>query len=257
MSPLTSFPVFESLLSPDNAAWLGRHGLAFWAVASLLATTLTALAWRQRRRLRRRQLFWIAVLPAALLFSLLAFLIKTGQRLPAFDQALTASLVQNTSVDAVAWFALPTWLGNPAPVTVLAVLLALWLGWRRQRGLAGIWLLAVIGNTLLNWGLKQVFARPRPTQWNALIHESGYSFPSGHASGVLVTYGALAYLMLRLSPSRWHLPMLLATAVLVTTAPMSRVFLQVHYASDVLAGLCSGAIWLTLCLTLAERRRRG
>jgi len=253
----SSTPAWTDFPSTDLALWLGQHGLAFWALGCLSALALTGLLWRLRRRLGPGALWFGAALPAALLLAALASQIGPGHALPRFDEALTASLARSVPPTTLAWFTVPTWLGNPAPVAVLAVLVALWLGWRRQRALAGIWLLAVIGNTVLNWGLKQLFARQRPTPLDGLLHETGYSFPSGHASGVLVTYGTLAYLVLRLAPARWHLPVLLATVLLVVSAPMSRVFLQVHYASDVLAGLCSGTLWLLLCLRACSMSRTG
>ena len=85
--------------------------------------------------------------------------------------------------------------------------------------------------------------------------EHGFSFPSGHSSGSVVAYGMLAYLALRLLPIRWHLPGLLATVALAFTVGASRLFLGVHFASDVIAGFASGAAWLAMCITLIERMR--
>ena len=107
---------------------------------------------------------------------------------------------------------------------------------------------AVVGNALLNKGLKHLFERDRPAHWHGVVTETGYSFPSGHASGTLATYGMLAYLVLRLAPPLWHVPALLGAAWLAWMGACSRVLLQVHYASDVLAGLASGSVWLGLCI---------
>ena len=89
-----------------------------------------------------------------------------------------------------------------------------------------------------------------------IVPAQGFSFPSGHSSGSMVTYGMLAYLAWRLLPPRWHVAAVMtATAVILTTAA-SRVFLRVHFASDVLAGLCSGGAWLVLCIASIEFARR-
>jgi undecaprenyl-diphosphatase len=66
----------------------------------------------------------------------------------------------------------------------------------------------------------------------------------------------LAYLALRLLPLRWHLPSLFATVTLALTVGASRLFLGVHFASDVIAGFASGTAWLALCITSIEYIRR-
>jgi membrane-associated phospholipid phosphatase len=117
----------------------------------------------------------------------------------------------------------------------IVVAIALWLVGRRALALG--WTLSLAGNGLLNPALKQIFARARPVHEHGLAMETGFSFPSGHSSGSMVFYGMLLYLGIRLLPARWH-PLLAAaaTAVVVTVAS-SRIFLQVHFASDVAAGL--------------------
>lgn len=254
-------PIFSS---PESLAlWLAPQLLTLWALLLLTLTAALGLLMRQPAQTDVpataagapwRRLVW--ALPALALFGGLASQIGPGQPLSRFDSALSQALGQQMDLGTLQAFALPTWLGNPAPVTVLTIGVTLLLLWRRERLQAGTWLLGVLGNTLLNWSLKQGFARVRPPHLHGVVVETGYSFPSGHASGVLVTYGLLAWLLLQHSPRRWHGPVLLVCGALVLTAPISRVLLQVHYASDVLAGLASGSVWLLLCLSLAEGLRQ-
>lgn len=256
--------VSPTFSSPEAFAWwLAPQMLTLWAL--LLLTLCAAVCLRMRAPARAdattgaqtspwRRLIW--ALPALAAFAGLASQIGPGQPLSRFDSALAQALGQQLDLGTLQAFAWPTWLGNPAPVTVLTIGVALVLLWRRERLQAGIWLLGVLGNTLLNWSLKQGFARVRPPHLHGVVVETGYSFPSGHASGVLVTYGLLAWLLLQHSPRRWHLPVLLGCGALVLTAPVSRVLLQVHYASDVMAGLASGSVGLLLCLSLADWLRR-
>jgi membrane-associated phospholipid phosphatase len=250
--------------SPESLAlWLAPQLLTLWALLLLALTGTLCLRMRTPAQTAApatatgspwRRLIW--ALPALGLFAGLASQIGPGQPLSRFDSTLAQALGQQLDLDTLQAFSWPTWLGNPAPVTVLTIGVALFLLWRRERLQTGIWLLGVLGNTLLNWSLKQGFARVRPPHLHGVVMETGYSFPSGHASGVLVTYGLLAWLLLQHSPRRWQLPVLLACGALVLTAPVSRVLLQVHYASDVLAGLASGSVWLLLCLSLADWLRQ-
>jgi len=108
---------------------------------------------------------------------------------------------------------------------------------------------------LLNQTLKQIFGRVRPLQPEGFVLEQGFSFPSGHSSGSVVAYGMLAYVAVRLLPARWHLPVLLAAMALAFTVGASRMFLRVHFASDVIAGFASGAAWLAVCVTGFELAR--
>lgn len=251
----------SSLASPLVQA-LAEHAVLAWATAWVL-TLLGLSMWRAWRRhtkpatpptglgdLAWRRLRW--ALPALALFALLASQVGPGQALGQFDHALAQALAGAVSRPTLQAFAALSWLGNPAPVTVLTLGVALALLWRGQRWWAAGWLLGVLGNTLLNWSLKQVFARPRPVHDHGVVLESGYSFPSGHASGMWVTYGLLAWLLCQVCPARWHGLILGLAATLVLSGPVSRVLLQVHYASDVLAGLCSGTVWLLLCLLWME-----
>jgi membrane-associated phospholipid phosphatase len=103
--------------------------------------------------------------------------------------------------------------------------------------------------------LKQLFARMRPSHAVNGAVADGFSFPSGHSSGTVVAFGMLAYLGLRLLPQRWHLPVLLAAVLLALSVGVSRIFLRVHYVSDVAAGFASGTAWLAACITLVELSR--
>jgi undecaprenyl-diphosphatase len=144
-------------------------------------------------------------------------------------------------------------LGSVAAFTVL-VLAALLV--RRQRQLATCWTIAMAGVVPLNSGLKALFQRPRPLHDHGYIVEHGWSFPSGHAFGAMVFYGMLAYVLLRLLPHRWHRLVIAAAVAMVTLIGLSRIVLQVHYFSDVMAGYASGLVWLVLCIAGAESWRQ-
>lgn len=100
--------------------------------------------------------------------------------------------------------------------------------------------------------IKYTVQRPRPTYITHLVDQGGYSFPSGHSAGAVMAWGALAFLI-------WHYfgqqypkikPYLMAFVIIMMIAlGGSRLYLGVHYPSDVIAGWSIGAVWLTLCIS--------
>ena len=131
-----------------------------------------------------------------------------------------------------------------------ALALLLWSGRRR----AAVWLAATMaGGTLLNLLLKQIFSAPRPDLLPHLDIVHSYSFPSGHAAGNMMFFGALAMLA-----GRW--PAYAAAGAVIALIGVSRVWLGVHWPSDVLAGWIEGIGWLALCacwMPRASQQRAG
>jgi undecaprenyl-diphosphatase len=145
-------------------------------------------------------------------------------------------------------------------ILVLALLAGIWLYRKGHR----YWIVALVasvpGGQVLNVLLKHTFERARPHFVEPLLELSTYSFPSGHAMGATVLYGFLACYAARRAQS-WPgrvLPFVLALAMVATVA-FSRMYLGVHYLSDVLAAFIEGCGWLAICITGAatlNRRRR-
>lgn len=107
------------------------------------------------------------------------------------------------------------------------------------------WSLAasLVGSTLLNEGLKLLFRRLRPDI--LILHEAGgYSFPSGHSMAAMTFYGLLAYLAYRYGPQGYQRVLCLLPCLLIVAVGLSRIYLGVHFASDVLAGYLAGICWL-------------
>jgi membrane-associated phospholipid phosphatase len=175
-----------------------------------------------------------------------------GRSLGLADQALTDALSMNVPAAAMQVFAALTHLGDTLTLTLLCSAVAIALVAIGRRGLAFGWVAAIAGNGVLNTVLKQIFKRVRPIHDGGFVSEHGFSFPSGHSSGSLVAYCMLAYLAQRLLPPSWHLPAMLVAVALAFTVGASRVFLRVHFASDVIAGFASGAAWLAMCIGSIE-----
>jgi membrane-associated phospholipid phosphatase len=143
--------------------------------------------------------------------------------------------------------------------SIMGALLALWF-WRRE---AHYWLVVVLaavpGGMLLNLALKHVFRRARPSLEDPLLTLSTYSFPSGHTAAATVFYGLLAcYLLRRVQAWPTRAAIVAACCLMVGLVALSRMYLGVHYLSDVLAAAAEGAAWLATCITAvsALQRRR-
>ncbi len=130
-------------------------------------------------------------------------------------------------------------IGDTIGRFLIMAAVALVLLYRRQRHAAQWLALVTVGGTLLNTALKQIFSAPRPDLLPHLDIVHSYSFPSGHSAGTMILFGALAMLM-RLRPAY------LAAAFIIALIGTSRVWLGVHWPSDVLAGWVEGLGWLCL-----------
>jgi undecaprenyl-diphosphatase len=195
------------------------------------------------------------IIGAASVFAEIAENLGDGRKLGQLDLLFSDAIRSTAPIGALRVFAVLTHFGDTLTLTGLCIAGTLWLLRQRQRALCLAWVLAFVGNALLNWTVKNIFERTRPVHDNALSFADGWSFPSGHASGSVVAYGMLAYLLVRLLPARFasvHLPVLALAAALAFTTGSSRVLLQVHFASDVLAGFASGSAWLAVCIGALE-----
>jgi membrane-associated phospholipid phosphatase len=113
------------------------------------------------------------------------------------------------------------------------------------------------GEGLLNLALKQYFARARPDVAEMLRQAQGYSFPSGHAMGSTVVFGALSYLVVQTASNwRWKSAVIALTCTLIAAVAFSRVYLGVHWMTDIAAGVTVGALWLTTTTVGYETLRR-
>jgi undecaprenyl-diphosphatase len=187
----------------------------------------------------------ILALAGVIVVALVA-LIDAGVMRP-FDEAIIGSVRAAPLVAPLAWLQAATQLGSTAWVFALAALVGLFEA-VRGRPRVGIAAAAAIGlGALANSTIKLVVARPRPDLLTPIVVEPGYSFPSGHSLSAMVAYGVIAVLVARSGlprPARTGIIGLLA--VLVAVVGLSRVYLGVHYPTDVIGGWLMGFAWVTL-----------
>lgn len=146
-----------------------------------------------------------------------------------------------------------TLLGTGSVVMMVVSVAGLFLWLTRHKHSAGLLLIATGFGIVLNNLLKMGFDRPRPQLFEWGTHAMTSSFPSGHAMSAATVYITVAYLAARLQRRRWaRWATVLAAFVIVVLIAASRVYLGVHYPSDVAAGIVLGTAWAGFCMAMLE-----
>jgi undecaprenyl-diphosphatase len=219
-----------------------------------------------RKRLRARSLaelapFAILALIAALIagFARIAGAIVSGDTYR-FDQNLLLALrdpADHADPIGPAWIEHVmrdiTSLGSFTVVIVTALVMIGYLVIDGKRAAALFVLISILGGIALSELLKHLFARPRPDLVAHLVDVQTTSFPSGHAMLSAVTFLTLGALLTRVQGSRRLKIYMISIAILLTLlVGGSRVYLGVHWPTDVLAGWCAGASWAMACWLVAR-----
>jgi undecaprenyl-diphosphatase len=177
-----------------------------------------------------------------------------------FDLTLTTWIRAHATPFGDRIFVVVSALGAPGAMAAIGGVGIVVLVLRRKWLVFTAWVAAFAGAGLLTLVLKNLIQRPRPVGATTFLYGMSFSFPSGHALGSLVGYGMLAYVI----GSTWmqslkgRVRLGIATAVLVLAIGISRLYLGVHYFSDVVAGYAVGILWLSVCISgiqLVQRRR--
>lgn len=175
-----------------------------------------------------------------------------------FDLTLADLMHARTTHLGYAVFNAISLAGSPAVMAALALAVTVILAVRHRWIIMGGWIAAFAGAGVLNSALKRTIARPRPSFGAAFLHGESFSFPSGHAMGSLVAYGMLTYFLVTFwtHNRRWQVPLVIAATMFVIAIGFSRLYLGVHYFSDVVGGYAAGIVWLAACISGVEIARR-
>jgi membrane protein DedA with SNARE-associated domain/membrane-associated phospholipid phosphatase len=248
----------------ERLAGFGRAVLSYPPVARLRTRYERQLSWLLRRLTPGQYLglhLTVGLVAAAgclWLFGGLAEDVLTGDPIVRFDRATAAYLHSLATPPLTTFFLVVTALGSVETIALVALVGAVVFGVRRQTLRLATWLAAVAGSAALDQLLKALFARPRPHFEHPLLSEASYGFPSGHAMESLVLYGMVAYFaVLAVRTWRARTAVVFGAALLVLSIGLSRMYLGVHYFSDVVAGFAAGGVWLSACITAMEFVRRG
>jgi membrane-associated phospholipid phosphatase len=173
------------------------------------------------------------------------------------DSSVHAWAHETRSSGATTFFTMMTVIGTPVGLTIVMLLVSVYLLVKKHwRWVAYLFVTGGVGG-LLNLWLKSMFARARPELAEALRSAHGYSFPSGHAMGSTIVFGALSYLAFRIFHT-WNrrAAALAFTTSMVVAIAASRIYLGVHWISDIGAGISAGVVWLTATTVAYETFRR-
>ncbi len=170
-----------------------------------------------------------------------------------FDEPLLRWAQHHHAPMLDAFFVAVSAFGYQWGVIPIDIGICLWLLARRRLRVFVFFVSAVAGSALLNIAVKAIFARERPSLWESIAPEHSFSFPSGHAMGSMTLATALVLLSWR-KPWRW--PALIAAALCVLAVGTSRVYLGVHYPSDILAGWTAALAWTIGAYAAVYPRRR-
>jgi undecaprenyl-diphosphatase len=223
---------------------LGSHGRTFYTAVGifLVVGVLVAIA-------------------GTIGFAALAEVVREGYT-QQFDTAVLRWLGAHHTPTLTTIMTEVTPLGTGVVVLTVVGITTAFLWHTEHKHSARMLLAATAGNILLNNGLKLLFDRERPAVFEWGTHAASSSFPSGHAMSATVVYGTVAYLLARLQKHTWARAITLLVAVLmIALICLTRLYLGVHYPSDVLGGIVVGLAWSGFCMatleaSLALARRR-
>ena len=228
------------------------------ATAGGMSSCMLATSSPARRFTRARLLPLVGVPGAAFVFAVLLILVRAQwSPLESVDHSLAADL-NSVVADRPAVLRVLrtiTWMGSATALWALVVAGLIVLALRRRFRLALFLALAGAGSLILGPILKILVGRVRPVVLHPVAHGAGNSFPSGHALGSIVCYGALLLVFLPAVPRRARRGVTVAVVALVAVVGVSRIMLGVHYLSDVVGAWALGVAWLGIAAYAFEIMR--
>jgi membrane-associated phospholipid phosphatase len=232
-----------------------QHRERLWALIDLF---VPGRLFRPRTYLLVHLALGLVITLAAGSFAIMAENVVGGRQLAAFDLAFADALRTRVSPTWRLFFVIITWLGSGWIVAAAAGVVAGRLFARGRKLLGTMWIISQAGGFAISEVLKRVFARARPLGADLALYDGGWSFPSGHAMSAFVLSGVAAYLLLLVVGS-WICRSLLIAGALAWSllVGFSRLYLGVHYVSDVAAGFLIGVAWVAVCVSATEVALRG
>lgn len=166
------------------------------------------------------------------------------------DRSIGQPILSLRNPTLTPFFIFLTDLGGTIFLGLFVLLTAVLCAWRYKNRSAALWLVvqSVLGAGLLNQLLKVIFQRARPVIEH-LVEQGGLSFPSGHSMGSMICYGGILFLLTKIiRQEKLRIGLFIFAAVLILLIGISRIYLGVHFATDVIGGFSAGAAWLSFTI---------
>jgi undecaprenyl-diphosphatase len=198
------------------------------------------------------QAFFLSLF-SAIAFGLTAFLVSESQ-VARFDDSVISFIQGFESPALTAVMKFFSWIGSGPIVTLIALIILLFLYkvWKYRSELV-LFVTVVVGSSILDQLLKSLFHRARPSL-HRLVEASGFSFPSGHSMEAVALYGILTFLLWRHIANRLGRGVLIfVSLVMIMAIGISRIYLGVHYPSDVIGGYFASGFWLFAAIWFYQR----
>ncbi len=195
----------------------------------------------------KKYLKWIICILSLTIFFILSYLVKTKSDiyLDNMVYSFISKFINNNLTHIIKFI---TFLGGATFVIALTLLALLFLKNKRIGILMSIDLIVI---TIFQYILKFIFARPRPIGIN-LIEETNYSFPSGHSLTAMAFYGFIIYLIYK-SNLKYKKVYIILLSILILLIGLSRVYLGVHFITDVLGGFTFSLFYLIIFVELTKK----
>ncbi|MCZ0754387.1 phosphatase PAP2 family protein [Anoxybacillus sp. J5B_2022] len=190
---------------------------------------------------------------SAIIFGLTAFLVS-GSQVAHFDGAIISFIQRFESPALTSVMKFFSWIGSGRIVTMISLiaLFVLYKAWKYRSELV-LFVTVVAGSSILNQLLKSLFHRARPSL-HRLAEASGFSFPSGHSMEAVALYGILAFLLWRRIDHRFgRVFLIFISFFMIMGIGVSRIYLGVHYPSDVIGGYFASSFWLFAAIWFYQR----
>ena len=202
----------------------------------------------------KNKLWWMfilfCILPLAG-FITITYLVTNGRVLP-LDEALLNMVKPLESASFTKFMNFFSHLGSTGPVIVLScIFLAILFILYRKKDEVLLFVIVSLGSTGMNQALKFVFKRERP--FEQLIAENGFSYPSGHTMAAVSLYGIVTFLFWRHVKKVWgRILLIVLSTLMISLIGFSRVYLRVHYPSDIVAAFCVSGMWLFITIWIYQ-----
>ncbi|MFY4775650.1 phosphatase PAP2 family protein [Metabacillus sp. RGM 3146] len=210
---------------------------------------------RQRKIEHHLSRAFLLSLLFAVLFGLMAYLVHKSL-VHSFDQHVISFVQGFETPQITALMKFLSWIGSGTIVLILAIIsLLVFRKILMHRSEVILYVSVVLGSAILNQILKSLFHRSRPSL-HRLANATGFSFPSGHSMEAVAFYGILAFILWRHTPTSWGRGLLIFfSTLMILGIGISRIYLGVHYPSDVLGGYLCSICWLALSIWHYQRSK--